>query len=71
MNELVNAIFLSETRAGLLAIVERMKEKENIQGLLLGGTELPLLLRDNGGTGIPFLDTSRIHAEAATSMILS
>jgi aspartate racemase len=71
MNELINATFLPETRAGLLAIVERMKEKADIQGLLLGGTELPLILRDNGGTGIPFLDTSRIHAESAVTQILS
>lgn len=71
MNELVKAIFLPETRAGLLAVVERLKKRDEIQGLLLGGTELPLVLRDNGGTGIPFLDTSRIHAEAAVDWILS
>jgi aspartate racemase len=71
MNELVNATFLPETRTGLVAIVERLKENADIQGLLLGGTELPLILRDNGGTGIPFLDTSRIHAESAVAQILS
>jgi aspartate racemase len=71
MNELINAIYLPETRAGLLAIVARLKDKAGIQGLLLGGTELPLILRDNGGTGIPFLDTSRIHAESAVAQILS
>lgn len=71
MDELINAIFLPETRAGLLAIVERLKEKSDIQGLLLGGTELPLILRDNGETGIPFLDTSRIHVEVAVARMLS
>jgi aspartate racemase len=70
MDELINATFLPETRAGLLAIVERLKKQADIQGVLLGGTELPLILRDNGGTGIPFLDTSRIHAESAVARIL-
>lgn len=71
MSELVNGVFLDETRAGLLAIVDRLKEKEGIQGLILGGTELPLILRDIGDRGIPFLDTTRIHAERAVALMLS
>src|SRR6266550_6048687 len=57
MQELLNNIFLPETRQGLLAIVERMKAEDNIEALILGGTELPLLLRDTEYQGIPFLDT--------------
>src|SRR5208282_5059245 len=37
MDELINATFLPETRAGLLAIVERLKKQADIQGVLLGG----------------------------------
>src|SRR5260370_26809429 len=55
MNELLNNIFLPETRAGLLAIVDRMKDRDGIEGLILGGTELPLILRGAGGNTIPFL----------------
>jgi aspartate/glutamate racemase len=32
-----------------------------IDGLILGGTELPLILRQTVHHGIPLLDTSRIH----------
>lgn len=71
MSELVNGIFLPETREGLLRIVERLREKEGIQGLVLGGTELPLILRDVAVKGIPFLDTVRIHAERAVAHLLS
>lgn len=71
MSELINGIFLPETRAGLLAIVERLKEKTDIQGLILGGTELPLILRDATDETIPFLDTTRIHVEAAVAQMLS
>ncbi len=71
MSELINGIFLPETREGLLQIVERLKEKTDIQGLILGGTELPLILRDVDDRGIPFLDTTRIHAEYAVAQMLS
>src|SRR6266481_6226350 len=45
LNELVPGNFLPETRAGLLAIVDRMKNKIDIDGVILAGTELPLILR--------------------------
>lgn len=71
MNEFIKGIFLPETRSRLLMIVERLKEKADIEGLILGGTELPLILRDAGDIGIPFLDTTRIHVEAAVTRMLS
>jgi len=71
LSELINGIFLPETREGLLQIVERLKERTDIQGLILGGTELPLILRDVDDRGIPFLDTTKIHAEYAVAQMLS
>ena len=70
-SELVPGKFLPETRAGLLAIVDRMKAKSGIDGVILAGTELPLILRDAEHNGIPFLDTTRIHCEAAVAEMLS
>jgi aspartate racemase len=69
MNELVKGIILPETRQRLLVIVDRMKEQEHIDGLILGGTELPLILGDVTDRGIPFLDTTRIHVEAAGAKV--
>jgi aspartate racemase len=71
LNELVSGKFLSETRAALLAIVDRMKAKHDIDGVILAGTELLLILRDREHTGIPFLDTTEIHCEAALTEMLS
>jgi aspartate racemase len=71
MNELVPGKFLPETRAGLLAIVDRMKAKREIDGVILAGTELPLILRDPDHNGIPFLNTTKIHVEAAVAEMLS
>src|SRR2546421_4635563 len=71
MNELVPGKFLAETRAGILAIVDRMKATSDIDGVILAGTELPLILHDPDHNGIPFLDTTKIHCEAAVDEMLS
>jgi aspartate racemase len=70
-SELVPGKFLPETRAGLLAIVDRMKAKHDINGVILAGTELPLILSDPEYNRTPFLDTTKIHVEAAVAQMLS
>lgn len=62
--ELVNGIFLDETRHELTEIIRRMQERDEIEAVILGGTELPLILRD-ANAGLPFLDTTQIHVRAA------
>jgi aspartate racemase len=71
LNELVPGKFLSETRAGLLAIVDRMKAKSKIDGVILAGTELPLILRESSHKGVPFLNTTKIHCQAAVEEMFS
>jgi aspartate racemase len=70
MGELVKGVFLPETKEQLLTIIFRLEKNDGIQGLILGGTELPLILRDVKDRGIPFLDTTRIHAERAVAEML-
>ena len=68
--EIIKGKIIDETRKGLLKIVKRMVDEERIDGLILGCTELPLMLtRDE--FGIPFLNTTRLHAEAAVRYALS
>ena len=72
IHELLENIFLPATRDGLLAIVEEMKKRERIQGVILAGTELPLILREVADrAGIPFLDTTKIHVDRAVTELLS
>lgn len=71
MHELLNGIFSPVTRDGLLAIVERMKAHDGIEGVILGGTELPLILRAEEYAGIPLLDTTKLHVAAIVSRLLS
>ena len=71
MAELVNGVFRPDVRDELLAIVERLKKKDDIQGVILGGTELPIALGSQGDRDIPFLDTTRIHVERAVARMFS
>jgi aspartate racemase len=71
MSELVNGIYRDETRDRLLSITNRLVEQEGIQGLILGGTELPFILRDDNTQKIPFLDTTRIHVEQVVARMVS
>ena len=71
LNELVNGIVRTETRDRYVAIARQMKTRQGIEALILGGTELPLLLRDAIDIGVTLLDTARLHVERAVSELLS
>jgi aspartate racemase len=71
IGELLKNIFAEETRAGLMAIVAALREREQIEALILGGTELPLILRESEPSEVPFLDTTRIHVERIVRELLS
>ncbi len=71
MGELVHGVYRPETREQLLTIVERLRSQEGIQGLILGGTELPLLFRDGAEVGIAMLDTTKIHVARAVTYLLA
>jgi aspartate racemase len=52
-----------ETRKGFLAIVGRIREEHRIEGVILGCTELPLLLKAEHIRG-HYIDTTAIHIAA-------
>jgi len=71
LNELVNGIVRTETRERYIAIARRMKAGQGIEALILGGTELPLLLRGAIDIGVTLLDTAHLHVERAVAELLS
>jgi aspartate racemase len=71
MGELLNNVFLPETRERLLAIADELRSRHAIQALILGGTELPLLLKDEEHNGIRLLDTTKIHVERLVKELVS
>jgi aspartate racemase len=70
VHELINGIFLPETRERLQQIIGTQKQRDRIQGVILAGTELPLILRAESVEGLPLLDTTQIHVQAAVSEML-
>lgn len=68
-DELVSGRFLSASRDRLATIGERLRTEEGVEAVLLGGTELPLLLAEAMRNDLPYLDTARIHAEAAVAIL--
>jgi len=62
-SEIELGIFKDSTKEELLAIAKRMVDEEGIDALILGCTELPLILTQSK-YGIPFLNTTAIHCES-------
>ncbi len=70
LGELLKDVFRPETRARLLEIADEMKRRDAVEGLILGGTELPLVLRAEEHNGMPLLDTTRIHVNKLVAEML-
>jgi aspartate racemase len=70
LGQLLKDIFLPETRNKLLEIADTMRGRDGIQAVILGGTELPLLLRDEEHNGLLLLDTTRIHVDRLITEML-
>lgn len=71
IGELAKGVFLTETRDRMLGIAGRMRKELGMDGLILGGTELPLLLRADSLEGMPLIDTAKIHVDDALARMVS
>ena len=67
--EMGKGIFSEQTKTRVLSMIADL-EQQGAQGVILGCTELPILLRDEQPS-IPFFDTATIHANAAVDFALS
>ena len=65
-NELCKGVTKNCTRETFLSIIERL-EKRGAKGVILGCTEIPLLIQD---AVVPVFDTTKIHCEAAVKYAL-
>lgn len=63
MAEIEIGIFKEETREQLLNIIKRMKSEDGIQGVILGCTELPLILTKDH-FDIPFINPTISHIDS-------
>jgi aspartate racemase len=68
-DELVKSIFLPQSKQRFLDIIRKLEVK-GAEGVILGCTEIPLLIKQ-GDTELPVFDTTRIHSLAAVDFALS
>jgi aspartate racemase len=68
-NELFNSIFSPKAKERFLYITEKLKNN-GAEAIILGCTEIPLLINQND-TDIKLYHTTSIHAEAAVKFALS
>lgn len=67
--EIELGIVRESTRQELLAIVKKLIDAHGIEAIVLGCTELPLILQEDA-FGIPFLNTTAIHVQAIVDCCL-
>jgi len=68
-NEFSKNIFLPETKARYLKVISKLKER-GAEGIILGCTEIPLLLKQSD-CDILLFDTAKIHSAAGVGYVLN
>jgi len=68
-DELVKGIIREESRKVYLKVIDDL-QKGGAQGVILGCTEIPLLVKQKD-VPIPIFDTTTIHAQAAVDWALA
>jgi aspartate racemase len=68
-NELLKEVFKPETRQHLHAIMNQLHQS-GAQGIILGCTEIPLIIKQED-TPVPLFDTLELHVKAAVDFALS
>jgi aspartate racemase len=69
--ELVEGIIRGESREALTAVVAAMRDRDEIEAVVLGGTELALILTDPTCAGMPVLNTAQIQVDSAVDWLLA
>lgn len=67
--ELVQNIFTDASREIFLGIIEKLR-LQGVQGVILGCTEIPLLIRQ-GDVDLPLFNSTEIHCEAAVAFAVA
>lgn len=70
MGELIAGEFRDDSRQRLVDVIAAMRDRDHIDGAILGGTELALILTERTYADVPILNTARIHVESALDWLL-
>jgi aspartate racemase len=69
IGELLKGEFRDETRHEFMELIGRLRDAHRIDGVILGGTELPLLLTKPVVADVPLLDTTALHVAAIVARL--
>ncbi len=69
-SEIELGIFKDETREMLIQLIQKMINKQQIDSIILGCTEFPLILTADDYCGIPVLNTTKIHIKEICKICL-
>ena len=69
IGELLKGDFRDDTRQGVIALVRRLRDDDGADGVILGGTELPLLVTTATIADLPALDTTALHVAAIVAKL--
>ncbi|MGH8675524.1 MAG: aspartate/glutamate racemase family protein, partial [Burkholderiales bacterium] len=69
VGQLLKGEFRDDTRQQFVSLVRRLRDEKNIDGVILGGTELPLLLSAPVIADVPALDTTALHVAAIVARL--
>jgi len=64
LKELVNNIIRPETKNKLIEIILSLQKEFELEGVILGGTELPLIIDQEDFTDIKIFNTTKIHIDS-------
>jgi len=67
LDELTRGLVRESSRQAVEAVIQRMRDR-GLEGVVVGCTELPLLLERACSLALPCYDTTRLHAAAAVDM---
>lgn len=70
-DELVKGEFKDTSRQRYIEIAERMRQEEGAEGLILGCTEIFLLIDQPDMPDFPMFNTAKLHCEAAIELALA
>jgi len=71
VDELLRGEFRDDARQQIVALVRRLRETQGVDGVILGGTELTLLLTTPTIADLPALDTTALHVGAIVKRLRS
>jgi aspartate racemase len=69
-DELCRGVFDAGSKARYLAVIDRLRG-EGAEGVILGCTEIPLLVSQEDRPGFPMFNTTALHVDAAVDMALA